>query len=605
MPGLDGLRALAVLAVIAYHLRIPGMEGGLVGVTIFFVLSGYLITDILLIQREQHGGFALRLFWIRRARRLLPAMLLMLALSSLWLIASDASRLLSLRDELLSGLVYMYNWQMIAQQVSYFESFGPPSPFGHIWSLAVEEQFYVVWPLALALLIRMVKRRGKLVLWLLGGAACSAMMMAMLYHPGEDPSRVYYGTDTRAFALLLGSALAVVWPSRRLSTRLDKRGSQVLDGIGIASLAVLLLFILRVGHYSPFLYRGGMFAAAVATAALTAVLAHPASRLGKLASGLKWIGVRSYGIYLYHYPIIVLTTPLAESQQFHLLRSLAQMTATLLLAELSYRFVEMPIRQGELASMVTQFRRRTGLVRLGKESVVAIVALVVLGACLAANSDNGQLLKVKAEAAETVSTAAADAIEPLASAEQIDSEATPTPEPAPVQTMAATAGASSQPSVVLQGDRITVIGDSVILGVVSHLEKRIPGIGIDGKIGRQLKQANAVVEQLKEDGRLGETVVIELGSNGAFTNKQLTALISAIGDDRRIMLINTRVPKEWQNTVNEMLSETAEASEGRVELVDWFAASEQEEGYFADDGVHLTRTGAEAYADMLMQSLLQ
>ncbi|MFF2088953.1 acyltransferase family protein [Paenibacillus sp. NPDC058174] len=711
MPGLDGLRAIAVLAVIAYHLHLPGMPGGLMGVTVFFVLSGYLITDILFMQRANHGRFDLKSFWIRRARRLLPAMLLMIAAVSLWLVITDTGRFHSLRGELLSSLTYVYNWQMIFQNVSYFERFGPPSPFGHIWSLAVEEQFYLVWPLVLVLLLRFVPQRGKLALWLLGAAACSALLMALLYQPGEDPSRVYYGTDTRAFALLIGAALAVMCPSGRLSETLNRGDRRMVDAIGVVSLLVIAYFIASVGQYDDWLYRGGMLLVAIATAAATAVLAHPASRLSVLFGSrpLRWIGVRSYGIYLYHFPIIALSTPLAEAQEFHPLRALLQLAATLALAELSYRYVEVPIRQNEFGSLIHGFREKSGFNRLGRESLAAIMALVVLGGCLVAYSSLPGGIKVNAAVAglasdqqgesadlgeeglplgpgvvppgesEATEGALDPSLTPAASSQgngQPNGEAasegtaatggtqasqgsqgeqgeqtpaagmsvtgsnkpasppssglkaTPstmtTPSPkgasAPKTTLPAsktTSPASSNPkpaassgaksstsagSVGNPADGITVIGDSVILDAAPYLEKLVPGIQIDGKVGRQMKQAITLVEQLKKDSKLGSTVVIELGTNGAFTKKQLMSLLDAIGKERKVFLVNTRVPRDWQNKVNEMIGDFSE-DKSNVSLIDWFAASEDKKDYFGDDGVHLKKAGAKAYAAMVAKAL--
>ncbi|GGG83477.1 acyltransferase family protein [Paenibacillus radicis (ex Gao et al. 2016)] len=691
MPGLDGLRAIAVLAVIAYHLHLPGMPGGLMGVTVFFVLSGYLITDILLMQRANHRRFDLKSFWIRRARRLLPAMLLMLAAVSLWLVVTDTGRFHSLRGELLSSLAYVYNWQMIFQHVSYFERFGPPSPFGHIWSLAVEEQFYLVWPLVLVLLLHFVPKRGKLALCLLGAAACSALLMALLYQPGVDPSRVYYGTDTRAFALLIGAALAVVCPSSRLSETLSRGDRRIVDAIGIVSLLVIAFFIARVGQYDDWLYRGGMLLVAIATAAATAVLAHPASRLSALFGSrpLRWIGVRSYGIYLYHFPIIALSTPLVEAQEFHPLRAMFQLAATLALAELSYRYVEVPIRQGEFGSLIHGFREKSGLNRLGRESMAAILALIVLGGCLVAYSSLPGGIKVNAAVAGLASGQQEEGAVLGASSNPLTTSKPPlkstgkpvggaTPEGAPTSegvqtpsgtptskgtlpapTLKATPGSvisgSEVPGSVTSGsikpgsnvtpgtkatpspapkvsptakptsttkptasgskpatsssgsegraaDGVTVIGDSVILDAAPYLEKLVPGIQIDGKVGRQMKQAITLVEQLKKEGKLGSTVVIELGTNGAFTKKQLTSLLDTIGKERKVFLVNTRVPRDWQNKVNEMIGDFAE-DKSNVNLIDWFAASEDAKDYFGDDGVHLKKAGAKAYAEMVAAAL--
>lgn len=366
MNGLDGLRAIAVIGVIAYHLNLDFIPGGLLGVGIFFVLSGYLITDILLSQWREHGRISLGDFWLRRFRRLLPGMLTMTAAVMLWLACTDPSRLASLRGDIVSGIMYISNWWYIFHHVSYFESFGPPSPFGHFWSLAVEEQFYLVWPLLLIAAIMLFKRKGWLVVFIVVAAELSAGAMAIMYNPDLDPSRVYYGTDTRAFALLAGAALAVVWPSRKLSNALPAMNRLALDAAGLGALAVLIYMMLNTSEYDSFLYQGGMVAQAVAATVLVAVLAHPSSFLARIlgAKPLRWIGERSYGMYLWHYPVIVLTSPVVDTGGSHPVRMILQVIATVILASLSLKYIENPIRYNGFRDSLSRLwgRGRTSLV---------------------------------------------------------------------------------------------------------------------------------------------------------------------------------------------------------------------------------------------------
>jgi peptidoglycan/LPS O-acetylase OafA/YrhL len=363
MPGLDGLRAIAVLAVIAYHLNFGWASGGLLGVGIFFTLSGYLITDILLTQWDDKR---LRLgdFWLRRARRLLPALFLMLIVVTLWVAIADHSKLSELRGEVASAALYVNNWWQISQHMSYFARFGPPSPLGHLWSLAVEEQFYLIWPWLLLAGVHLVRERRRpirirprlagvtLVL-----AAASAIEMAVLFHPTFDATRIYDGTDTRAFGLLFGAALAMVWPSRELTTRVGPSARSILDGLGVAGLIAIGLLIWRTNQYSPFLYHGGIVLLSIATVAVIASAAHPVSRVGRAMGWepLRWIGVRSYAIYLWHEPIIVLTTP-AFGRATDPLRATLQVAATFVIAALSWRYVEDPIRRGALKRVWAQAR---------------------------------------------------------------------------------------------------------------------------------------------------------------------------------------------------------------------------------------------------------
>jgi len=367
MPGLDGLRALAVLAVIAYHEQLGWAPGGLLGVGVFFTLSGYLITDLLLGQWCARGRLNLGDFWLRRARRLLPALFVMLAVVTAWVTVASPAQLASLRGAVAAAATYSSNWYYIATHSSYFARFAPPGPFDHLWSLAVEEQFYLVWPWLILLGVCCLRGRrggrGSAVRWLalptLVMAAGSAVLMLRLYHPGYDPTRIYEGSDTRACGLLIGAGLAMLWPSRGAAGAARwARGT--LDAAGIAGLAVIGLMIWRVGQYSPLTYRGGLVLLSVATAGVVAAAACPGGLVSRALGWrpLRWIGVRSYGIYLWHYPVILLTSPANSAE--NLPRAAAQVAASIGIAALSWRFVEEPIRRGALGRLWRRLRARPG-----------------------------------------------------------------------------------------------------------------------------------------------------------------------------------------------------------------------------------------------------
>lgn len=362
MPGLDGLRGVAVLAVIAYHLRFDWASGGLLGVGVFFTLSGYLITDILLERWATHS-LSLKEFWLARARRLLPALLVVLVVVMAWVTIGNPSMLSTLRGEAIASALFVSNWWLIFQEVSYFDQFGPPSPLGHIWSLGVEEQFYIIWPWMLLGMLALVGatgtgRRGqrprlqpRLALYTLGLALVSIILMVILYTPNTDATRVYEGTDTRAFGLLIGAALAMVWPSRRLIGRMSSAARNNLDIIGATGLVLILVLIVATSEFSPFIYRGGLVLLSIATAMVVASVAHPSGRMGLILGvrPLRWIGVRSYGIYLWQSPVILLTTPPLAG--FSLPRATLQVGATLLIAALSWKYIEDPVRHGAIGRL--------------------------------------------------------------------------------------------------------------------------------------------------------------------------------------------------------------------------------------------------------------
>ena len=361
LPGLDGLRAIAVLAVIAYHEQFGWAQGGLLGVGVFFTLSGFLITSLLLDQWSADGAMRLRVFWLHRARRLLPALFVMLAVVTAWVTAADRARLGGLRSAVAAASGYFSNWYLIAKNQSYFARFAPPAPMDHLWSLAVEEQFYLLWPLLLLAGLLWARKRGaagarRLLMPTLVLAAVSFVVMDLLYQPGMDPTRVYEGTDTRAFGLLIGAALAMAWPGTTGSVALSRRTKMAADGAGLVGLAVIGLMVWRVGEYSPFAYRGGLVLLSVATTAVVASVTYSGGAVAVMIGcrPLRWIGVRSYGIYLWHFPVIVLTTPLNAGPNW--LRAFLQTGAAVLLAALSWKYIEEPVRHGAIGRLWARSR---------------------------------------------------------------------------------------------------------------------------------------------------------------------------------------------------------------------------------------------------------
>jgi len=596
IPGLDGLRTLAVFAVIAYHLDLSWAPGGLLGVNLFFVLSGYLITNILQVQWEHSGTLNLKNFWLRRAKRLLPALFVMLAGVMLWTVLFAPERLAALKSEIMAAVFYVSNWYLIFHEVSYFESFGPPSPFGHLWSLAIEEQFYLFWPLLLGLGFRLLRQRK----WIIGGtvaiALVSALAMALIYIPGHDPSRVYYGTDTRAFALLLGAALAMVWPSGRLSAELTGARRLALDGAGIFGLLVVLWMIFRTNQYQPFLYQSGLLIFSVAAAVLVAVLAHPASRLSGLFGWgpLCLLGKWSYGIYLWHYPIIVLSSPLVNTGEPDALRSLCQISISVLLAALSYYLIEEPIRFGKVKPLHLSARVSVSMLLIFAVMFVTANGSLQISAGEQGVGDNTQVSGEQIDMEEKQRPSSEEP--PSDSQDEAEDKSNDEHEPEGFEE-------EDIESILDQGSgSVTVIGDSLMVGLAPALEELLPGVIIDAEKGRQMHEAPEVLAKLRKEDKFGETIIIGLGSNGAFTEKQLRATLDCLEGAEQIVLLNCRVPKPWESVVNETLAKVSE-SYPNTRLVDWYAASRGHDEYFYQDGVHLNPTGAEAYCKMIVEAL--
>ncbi|WP_258207487.1 acyltransferase family protein [Paenibacillus radicibacter] len=632
MPGLDGLRALSLVVIIIYHLNPNWLPGGFLGVGIFFVLSGYLITDLLVTEWNNSGKLNLKNFWIRRFRRLLPCMFTMLLFVVAWLSLFDPSRLAALRGEIAASVLYFNNWYLIFHEVSYFEHFGPPSPLTHLWSLSVEEQFYIFWPLILFVGFRIIPKRKKLAGWIIVAAAVSACVMALIYEPGSDPSRVYYGTDTRVFALLIGAALALIWPSQKLSNRTSPRGRIVLDTIGGISLAVLLIMIYTANEYDARLYYGGLVFASLTAAMLVAVIVHPCSRLGQMFSikPLRWIGVRSYGIYLWHYPIIALTTSKIGTESNLQLLILLQVAASFILAALSYRFIETPIRSGAMDQLWRQMRtcewwqgcltvnKGRGLI-VGCSSILLLISIIGLILVPVPAHRVGNASEIPSVQSDTLN----DSLQKKEQEKKQEQEqkvlvkepapttnVQPSPKP-PIKSpnnsdsnksTTKESKESANPKPTSSGKGITVIGDSIMVDAAPYLQKYLPGIQVYSKIGRQMSQASGIIDQLKSDGKLGDKIVIGLGTNGPFSQKQLESLLNSLKNIKQVVLINTRDSEKWEKTVNDTLAGTA-AKFANTTVLDWYAASSGKKSIFEPDGVHLVPEGAKLYASLIVDKV--
>ena len=584
IPALDGLRAFAVLAVIAYHMGMAWAPGGLLGVTVFFVLSGYLITSLLLIEWDNTHRINLPQFWLRRVRRLMPAIVFVIACTAALCVIFDHSLLTKLREDMWAALLWVTNWWYIFHDVSYFDALGAPSPLTHFWSLAIEEQFYLIWPVVLFIahkagVKRTTMRNATLVLALL-----SAAEMALLYSPGADPSRVYYGTDTRAFSLLIGAWLAFVWPSHMLGAkgevRLTREVRTVLDGVGVAAFVGLVAMAVFIDGFSPFWYYGGTLLASVLTAVLIAVMVHPASLLGRAASAapLVWVGLRSYGIYLWHYPLLLLMNPRNFTGETPWWMYLIQVAIIFACAAFSYRFVEDPIRHGSIGKFVGNLRsghidlpdwlrlHAIPAVAAGALTLVAVGGLILVPPTSAL--EGGDLLKD--ESAQTAGL----------------------PQPAPEG-----GAAEEQPRL-----DVLMIGDSVSVRAIPNFQTAFPYGAIDSAVNRQLYIGREVYQAYEQQGIVGDVVVFALGTNGVATDEQLDELVDAVGPDKQVFLVTTRSPQTWTSDTNAALWNAASRFDN-VSIIDWYGVSAGQDSYFDGDGTHLSEEGAQAYIDLIYNAV--
>ncbi|EAZ84531.1 acyltransferase family protein [Lysinibacillus sp. FSL M8-0216] len=615
IPGLDGIRALAVLAVIAYHFNFSWARGGFLGVDIFFVLSGYLITSTMLPLKGNQLTVSLKKFWIGRFRRLLPAAYVMIITSFVWAMLFHKELLHTLRGDALSSIFYSSNWWFIFHKLSYFDSFGSPSPLKNLWSLAIEEQFYVIWPLLLMIGLYVVKKQSKLAKIVFIGAICSALLMAILYQPGADPSRVYYGTDTRCFELLIGCWLALIWPMKRLSSqKLSINHMKKLNSISFISFTIFLVSIMYVDEFQTFLYRGGMFLFCLNAAVLIACVCHPVSILGRILAWkpLCWIGSRSYGIYLWHYPVMVLGTPIHEIGNPSYWRIALQLVLIVTIAECSYRFIEMPIRKEGFWAYYRKYfvfnKKKWGSLTFSRKVSTVMAPLFLLVFFTGITGVVGEGQQSSKDSYPTAIKINGD--EPTANPIKEPDKTTDNPSPSKEEEVDVPDIETPKPeehetNVVPEKEdayqNILAIGDSVMIDIATSLHKVFPNITIDGKIGRQVSQAVKLAPNYASFNQSNNAIIIQLGTNGYFTNDQIDTLLAAFAH-ADIYLVNTRVPRSWEGKVNASLLQKSEEHEN-ITLIDWHAAALNHPEYFAPDGVHLEKKGVEVLTNLIQQSI--
>jgi peptidoglycan/LPS O-acetylase OafA/YrhL len=611
-PGLDGVRALAVLIVIGFHQGAAGLSGGFLGVDIFFVLSGFLITDLLVSGYDRTNRVDLAGFWTRRARRLLPPLAVMLVVVTAAATLIEARQEASLRLALLAAATYTSNWYQILHHVSYFAASaqaGAPPPLDHLWSLAIEEQFYLIWPLIVwCIIVRLTTRRARVTCALIG-AAVSALAMALQYTPGGDPSAVYYGTDTHASALLIGAALALACPLRTLAT-IPAANSRRLDTAGIAGLVILAW---AAGHFSgddPVVYPVGLLLAALGAAALVAAAAAD----GVIAAitswpPLRWLGVRSYGIYLWHWPVIALSVALIGSAASSPWLWLAETGVTIAVAAVSWRFIETPIMRNGLRATVRHWmqlvaeaggRPVTGTRgRALPVMLAAALAIILVVACYGV-------------ARTPAPDAPSGLLRQVANGERVSGSSQSTPSASPSSPPSAARGkpaGSARPLMVcrqgelrVSGGQVTAVGDSVMLASATALEAALPGAYIDAKIDRQMQAGLTLIQSLAATGRLRQIVVVGLGTNGGITASQLRQLQRAVGPGRELVLVSTFGPQAWEHSVNTALAAAARRGK-HTELANWYQAIAARPALLWPDGIHPRPAGARLYARVVLATI--
>jgi peptidoglycan/LPS O-acetylase OafA/YrhL len=574
IPAIDGLRAIAVTAVIFYHLGFAWIPGGFLGVDLFFVISGYVITRLLLDSIARSGGLDLRGFYKARARRLLPPMVFMIVVTafyiSIW--AQDSvKRFLTDTPFSLTGAM---NWWLVFKEQDYFEAIGRPPLLQHTWSLAVESQFYLIWPV---LLLVILKRFGKKVIPLAALAIAlfsgtALFLVSLRLDASSSVSHVYFGTDTHSIGLFLGAALAVSWIPQNFKSEVSNRAQNFIDFIGVFGLVGILGSFLLIDESSPTAYKIAFPLAAIFGAAIITSIVHPASRFAPILQNrvLLWIGERSYAIYLWHWVVFQITRPRVDidGQDWALIA--LRILVVLALADISLKLVELPIRSGKVEYWFKGMKYRTASVRKRQKiAVISSISVVLLS------------LTALSSGAVVSSNRAAQEFQ-----DSLQSEVVITP---PV------------PEVAARAETIWLTGDSVILGIRTALSEIRPLLVVNARVGRA---APELLQEMTRDleKAAGSIVVMDLGNNDLLTEDTVRAIFELVKESTKVVVVNTAVPRPYRDANNALLAELA-VQFPNVSIVDWNSISDGHPEYFAPDGVHLVPTGVSAYVMAIDEAL--
>mgnify|MGYP000211921314 FL=1 len=569
IPAIDGLRAVAVIAVMLYHLGFKWIPGGFLGVDLFFVISGYVITRLLLDSIQRSGGLDLRAFYVARVRRLLPPLVFMIITTTvvvgLW--APDTMRrfLGDTPFALFGGM----NWWLVFRHTDYFEAIGRPPLLQHTWSLGVEAQFYLLWPLILLLVLKYFGKNkipgAALLIAAFSGIALLVVSLQVDAASASQVSHVYFGTDTHSVGLFLGAALAVSWIPQNLQETVSKKAQDFIDGIGVVGLLGIIACFLFVDETDPTLYKLAFPLAGIFGCAIITSIVHPASRFAPILSSkpFVWIGERSYAIYLWHWVVFQVTRPNYDLEGSEWALYALRILIVFALADISLRLVELPVRTGLIDYWFKGMKYRTKRVQLRQKAGVILLVLSV--ATLTATAATSAIAKGDRQLAELK--------------EQLE-QPTTTPE--------------------IKEGGLWVTGDSVILGIRFELDSR-QHIGlINARVGRQAPELLEVIQHDKLNMQ-GSTIVLNLGNNNKLTEEQVAAIFEAIADQPKIVVVNTAVPRGWRDENNALIAQYA--AQYGAQLVDWAAVSDGHPEYFGPDGVHLVPAGVRAYVDAITSNL--
>ena len=569
ISSIDGLRAIAVAAVVLYHLGISWIPGGFLGVDLFFVISGYVITRLILDSINQSSALDLRAFYAARLRRIYPGFIFMVICTIIFIGVWAPEAIKRFLTDLPYALTGSINWYLVARNQDYFETIGRPPLLQHTWSLAVELQFYLIWPIILLTVLKYFGKKNvariALAIAIISGVTLFIVSLSLDQANAKQISHIYFGTDTHSLGLFLGSALAVSWIPQNLSAAITKRAQDVIDGIGVVGLLGLISVFLFIDQANANLYRIAFPLAGIFGCLVIISLVHPASRFAPIISTapFRWVGQRSYGIYIWHWVIFQVTRPSVDLSGQTWALYLARVLLVLALADISLRWVEIPFRQGAVQNWFRGMKYRSAKVKLRQQlslltSVITVLAITSVISVQAINQ------------ADQISNQVPKEIAPIEPNQQ---------------DLGSTTG-------------LWVTGDSVILGIRSKLESKEHISLINARVGRQAPELLAVM-RVDQSSVPSSPVIFNLGNNNALSEQTVIDIFETIKNQPQIIVVNTAVPRAWKDANNEIISKVS-ARYPNVKLVDWDRISKGRPELFAPDGVHLSPTGSDVYVDLVL-----
>ena len=600
LPSIDSLRAIAVIAVIIYHIDANYLPGGFLGVDLFFVLSGYLISSLIIKEYKSTGTVNLYNFYVRRARRLLPAVYFMITVVLIIITLFNGVLLKKSYLDALFGYIYSSNWWYIFHKLDYFDSFGSQSPFKHLWSLAIEDQFSMFFPLIFLIFIRKSKsnnRNSKLnnnFIYVVLSLILVSLIAHILLFDINNINRIYFGTDTRAFSLLVGVVGAILYPMDRLSERTTKKDNMIYSIVSLVSILVLIGIMINTSEYNTWLYRGGFLLVAIIGLIIIISSGRQYTFMSKLLSfkPFVFIGKISYSLYLWHFPILVVTTPVSEIGNPNLFYVTLRIILIFLVATGSYMFVETPIRKLGFVNYINLlFKRIMKFKNNTKKIIFASIALVAVVFTMG----------VFGKSVPYLSTAFVTEMSNNKESQFISNNNENNTNNSSEHKNDNNNNQEDNKSEDKKYSSLLVIGDSLTVDIGEKIKEKYPGAIIDGKISRQLTAATALADQYANYNNENTAVIFQLGTNGFFTESQVEELVKKF-DKADIYFVNVKVPRTWEKTVNKELDALKERHSD-ITIIDWYSVANNNQNYFEPDKVHLNSEGVETMVSLIEKSL--